>query len=62
MAARDGSDPRYAEQAYNVGRVADGALDAGGRVTGVIPQYLVDGEVAHQGIPQLEIVDSLHER
>ncbi|QEH81644.1 TIGR00730 family Rossman fold protein [Sphingomonas sp. C8-2] len=45
-----------------MGAVADAALAAGGRVTGVIPQALVDKEVAHLGLTDLLIVDSMHER
>ena len=45
-----------------MGAVADGALSAGGAVTGVIPQALVDRELAHPGITELRIVASLHER
>jgi uncharacterized protein (TIGR00730 family) len=42
--------------------VADAALDAGGEVIGVIPQALVDREVAHYGLTDLRIVHSMHER
>jgi uncharacterized protein (TIGR00730 family) len=45
-----------------MGVVADAALAAGGEVVGVIPQHLVDDEVAHPGLPRLDIVDSMHER
>jgi len=45
-----------------MGAVADGVLAAGGEVTGVIPQHLVDLEVAHQGVTTLEVVGSMHER
>ncbi len=45
-----------------MGVVADAVLAAGGEVTGVIPQQLVDWEVAHRGVTRLEIVDSMHER
>lgn len=45
-----------------MGAVADAALDAGGEVIGVIPQSLVDKEVAHRGLPDLRIVHSMHER
>jgi uncharacterized protein (TIGR00730 family) len=36
--------------------------DAGGEVVGVIPQHLVDDEVAHRGLPRLEVVQTMHER
>jgi uncharacterized protein (TIGR00730 family) len=45
-----------------MGLVADAALAAGGEVVGVIPQHLVDDEVAHPGLPRLEVVQSMHER
>jgi uncharacterized protein (TIGR00730 family) len=45
-----------------MGAVADGALAAGGEVIGVIPQELVDRELAHGGVTVLHIVSSLHER
>jgi uncharacterized protein (TIGR00730 family) len=45
-----------------MGAVADGALAAGGRVTGVIPTGLVDRELAHRGVTDLRIVTTLHER
>jgi uncharacterized protein (TIGR00730 family) len=45
-----------------MGAVADSALAAGGRVIGVMPQSLVDMEVAHSGLTELHIVGSMHER
>jgi uncharacterized protein (TIGR00730 family) len=45
-----------------MGIVADTVLEAGGEVIGVIPQQLVDLEVAHRGVTKLEIVGSMHER
>lgn len=45
-----------------MGIVADAALAAGGEVIGVIPQQLVDWEVAHRGVSRLEVVDSMHAR
>jgi uncharacterized protein (TIGR00730 family) len=45
-----------------MGVVADAALAAGGEVVGVIPQHLVDDEVAHPGLPRLEVVPAMHER
>lgn len=45
-----------------MGMVADAALAAGGRVTGVIPHALVTRELAHQGVTALHVVDSMHER
>lgn len=45
-----------------MGAVADATLAAGGEVVGVIPQGLVDREVAHGGLTELHIVHSMHER
>lgn len=45
-----------------MGVVADAALARGGRVTGVIPEALVAREIAHQNLPDLRIVASMHER
>lgn len=45
-----------------MGAVADAALAAGGKVIGVIPQALVDKEVAHRGLSELHIVTGMHER
>ncbi|MGY1987045.1 TIGR00730 family Rossman fold protein [Blastococcus sp. SYSU DS0669] len=45
-----------------MGVVADAALAAGGEVVGVIPQHLVDDELAHPGLPRLEVVATMHER
>jgi uncharacterized protein (TIGR00730 family) len=45
-----------------MGAVADACLGAGGRVLGVIPQLLVDKEVAHAGLTELRIVQTMHER
>lgn len=45
-----------------MGAVADGALGAGGEAIGVIPQSLVDRELAHGGLTELHVVGSLHER
>jgi uncharacterized protein (TIGR00730 family) len=45
-----------------MGRVADACRAVGGQVTGVIPERLVDAEVAHTGIDDLRIVGSMHER
>lgn len=45
-----------------MGIVADAALAAGGEVIGVIPHALVAREVAHRGLADLRVVDSMHER
>ena len=45
-----------------MGSLADAALEAGGRVVGIIPQSLVDLEIAHHALSELHIVHSMHER
>jgi len=45
-----------------MGIVADAALDAGGDAFGVIPQALIDLEVAHTGLTELHVVATMHER
>jgi uncharacterized protein (TIGR00730 family) len=45
-----------------MGAVADAALAVGGRVVGVIPQALMDREVGHQGLSELHVVQTMHER
>jgi len=45
-----------------MGTLADAVMKDGGHVIGVIPQALVDREVAHAGLPDLRIVASMHER
>ncbi len=45
-----------------MGVIADQVLAAGGRAIGVIPKMLVDKELAHQGLTELRIVGSMHER
>jgi uncharacterized protein (TIGR00730 family) len=45
-----------------MGAIADATLAAGGRVTGVMPQGLVDREIEHKGLSHLHIVGTMHER
>ncbi|MEP0520512.1 MAG: TIGR00730 family Rossman fold protein [Hyphomicrobiales bacterium] len=45
-----------------MGAVADAALEAGGRVVGVMPKALVDKEIGHKGLSEQHIVSSMHER
>lgn len=45
-----------------MGVIADAALAAGGEVIGVIPQHLVDREVAHSGLSDLRVVSNMSER
>jgi uncharacterized protein (TIGR00730 family) len=42
--------------------IADAVLEFGGHVTGVIPDSLVSKEVAHRGLSDLRVVQSMHER
>jgi len=45
-----------------MGAVADAVLGAHGQVIGVIPQALIAKEVAHEGLTELRVVSSMHER
>jgi len=45
-----------------MGAVADAVLAGGGHVIGVMPQALVDKEIAHKGLSDLRVVGSMHER
>jgi uncharacterized protein (TIGR00730 family) len=45
-----------------MGAIADAALGAGGEVIGVIPEALVNAEVAHRELTELRIVRNMHER
>jgi uncharacterized protein (TIGR00730 family) len=45
-----------------MGALADAALAAGGRVVGVLPRALDRKEIAHAGLSELRVVDSMHER
>lgn len=45
-----------------MGVVADAALAAGGQVVGVIPKALVDLEIAHTGLTELHVVETMHQR
>src|SRR3954453_7898742 len=45
-----------------MGALADAALAQGGHVTGVIPRDLMDREVGHDGLTELRVVGSMHER
>ncbi|MBV8673210.1 MAG: TIGR00730 family Rossman fold protein [Acidobacteriaceae bacterium] len=63
---------RIAERNYGVvyggasvgtmGALADAALAAGGKVIGVIPGVIIDLEIAHNGLTELHIVKTMHER
>jgi uncharacterized protein (TIGR00730 family) len=45
-----------------MGILADAVLEKGGRVVGIIPDFLMQKEVGHTGLTELEIVHSMHER
>lgn len=45
-----------------MGAVADAALATGGKVIGVIPRALEEKELAHDGLTELRVVGSMHER
>lgn len=45
-----------------MGMVADSALQAGGKVIGVIPKQLVDRELAHPHLTELHVVENMHQR
>lgn len=45
-----------------MGTIADAVLTGGGKAIGVIPQSLVDREVAHAGLTELHVVQTMHER
>ena len=45
-----------------MGAVADGALAGGGLVTGIIPDFLRAREVAHPGVTDLHVTDTMHRR
>ncbi|ELQ9312153.1 TIGR00730 family Rossman fold protein [Serratia marcescens] len=61
-----------AEQSINIvygggrvglmGAIADSALAYGGHVTGVIPKSLLEREIAHTGLSELQVVDNMHQR
>lgn len=45
-----------------MGAIADGVLNNGGEAIGVIPQFLLTKEVAHEGLTELIVVDTMHQR
>ena len=46
----------------SMGALADGALENGGRVTGIIPEFMDKLEWRHNGLTELQIVSTLHQR
>jgi uncharacterized protein (TIGR00730 family) len=45
-----------------MGSIADATLESGGRVIGVLPKFLQEKELAHKGLTDLVLCDSMHER
>ena len=45
-----------------MGAIADGVLNGGGKVTGVIPHFLQTKEIVHDGLTELIVVNTMHER
>ncbi len=45
-----------------MGLVADAAMDAGGKVVGIIPAHIQSKEIEHLGLSELHVVDSMHTR
>ncbi len=45
-----------------MGAIADGCMESGGKVWGVIPKQIVSLEVGHQGLENLEVVEDMHTR
>ena len=61
--ARNGVDLIYGGGRLGLmGRVADGVLTGQGRVTGIIPEHLHRVEERHEGVTELLIVNTMHER
>ena len=46
----------------SMGAVADGALEAGGKVIGILPRFMADLEWGHPGLTRLELVEDMRER
>jgi uncharacterized protein (TIGR00730 family) len=45
-----------------MGQVADTVIENGGEVVGVIPEFMLDYEIAHNNLTELHVVQSMHER
>src|SRR3954470_16033112 len=45
-----------------MGVIADAVLEARGRAVGVMPRHLVEREIAHGGLTELRVVETMHER
>lgn len=62
MAARDLELVYGGARKGIMGIIADAVLERGGRVTGVMPHSLVQKEVAHAGLTELHVTETMHER
>lgn len=63
LLAREGIGLVYGGASVGLmGILADAVLDGGGEVIGVIPQLLMGKEVAHRGLTELRITESMHQR
>ncbi len=63
MLAQKGIDVVYGGGRVGLmGIVADAAMNAGGKVIGIIPQHIQSKEIEHHGLTELHIVDSMHTR
>jgi len=63
LLARAGATVVYGGGAMgSMGAVADGALEAGGRVIGIIPRFMTEVEWQHPGLASLEVVEDMRER
>lgn len=61
--ARDGLTLVYGGGSVGLmGVLADAAITAGGRVVGVIPRLLMERELAHRGLAELVVTESMQER
>ncbi|MBB3772998.1 hypothetical protein FHS55_003623 [Angulomicrobium tetraedrale] len=63
LLAREGIGLVYGGASVGLmGALANAAVEAGGEVIGIIPQRLVEKEIAHKGLSDLRVVGSMHER
>ncbi|GGN19438.1 LOG family protein [Halarchaeum nitratireducens] len=62
LAARDATLVYGGGRVGLMGALADATLDAGGEAHGVIPESLEAKEIAHHGLTELDVVDSMHAR
>jgi uncharacterized protein (TIGR00730 family) len=63
LLAADGRPVVYGgSRVGSMGAVADGALSRGGRVIGVLPKFLRDMELSHDGLTELQVVEDMRTR